>query len=81
MCPDTHSDSILRTHSFSSPCLPGDQRQQANYQCSAPDCSSQYWLSGLDNVHSAQVNRGLVTVGCGIAEDKGELIKCGLEEK
>ena len=38
-------------------------------------------MYGWDNVRSAEVNRGLIKVRSGAVEDKGELIKCRLEEK
>ena len=46
--------------------------------CATLYCFSEDWLYGLDNVLS--VNRGLVKVRSGAAEDKGEIRKC-LEAK
>ena len=47
--------------------------------CATLYCFSEDWLYGLDNVLS--VNRGLVKVRSGAAEDKGEIRKCRLEVK
>lgn len=47
--------------------------------CARLYCFSEDGLYGLDSVHS--VNKGLVKVRSRAVEDKGERIKCRLEEK